>query len=896
MKVSASLFGFNRGLCSSLALARTDVDRTRLSAEVMTNWLPRTQGPMQLRPGTAYLGTIPSTPKIIPFVAATDDTALLEITDSVLRIWIDDELLTRAAVSTAITTGNFSASTGWTETDTGGADSTFTAAGLTMNATNRGGVTKVLQQVTVGFSDRSVEHALRIVVARGPVTFRCGSTSGGDEYVSETALRTGTHSLAFTPTGNFYVQFQSNLLRDIIVTSMAVEGSGIVSVTAPWLAADLSLIRWDQSADVVFVACDGYQTRRIERRGTGRSWSVVLYAPEDGPFSAGTTASVKLTPGATYGNTTLTSDQPFFKSTHVGALFRLFHNNTVQTVKISADNTFSDPLRINAIGDDNDYNINLSGTWLGTLTIERSLDSDNSGFSANQTKAPADAGDNAIITPSTLDNVVFYDRIGFEYGDYTSGAAVIVTTAPSAGYGICRVTSFVSSTQVNVEVLKDFKNASSTDDWKESIWSDYRGWPTSVALHQGRLFLPGRVYNIGSVSDDYESFDDSVVGDSGPIIRTIGSGPVDVINWALSLRRLILGTAGAEISVRSSSLDEPLTPENNSATFISTQGSAKTLAAKVDTDGLYIQRSQKRVFKIGTDPTSFDEISRELTLLVPDISGDATFEWVAVQRQPDTRIHIGLSDGTVCILSYDPNEDLLCWSKVALDDGSIIDAAVLPGVSEDQVYYVAELTVSDATVRYLYKWAMVADCVGGTLNKQLDGFVIYDGIATATPSGLGHLEGRDVAVWANGVCLADGNDVATFAVSSGSITLPAAATNLVIGEPYTAQWKSTKLAYGAVMGTALTQPKKINKIGLILENTHHLGLKAGRDFEHLQNLPQVIKGKTVDTDTIHAEVETPPEMFDGSWDTDARLCLEAQAPRPCTVLAAILAIETKEVA
>jgi hypothetical protein len=47
------------------------------------------------------------------------------------------------------------------------------------------------------------------------------------------------------------------------------------------------LVRFDQSADVLFVACEGHQQRRIERRGTSpnaRSWSVVLYQPEDGPF------------------------------------------------------------------------------------------------------------------------------------------------------------------------------------------------------------------------------------------------------------------------------------------------------------------------------------------------------------------------------------------------------------------------------------------------------------------------------------------------------------------------------------------------------------------------------------------------------------------------------------
>ena len=32
--------------------------------------------------------------------------------------------------------------------------------------------------------------------------------------------------------------------------------------------------------------------------------------------------------------------------------------------------------------------------------------------------------------------------------------------------------------------------------------------------------------------------------------------------------------------------------------------------------------------------------------------------------------------------------------------------------------------------------------------------------------------------------------------------------------------------------------------------------------------------------------------FPGEWNTDSRLCLKAAAPRPCTVLAAVVGVET----
>ncbi len=73
---------WNRGLVSRLGLARQDLKRLALSAETMTNFIPRVLGSMQLRPGLEYVGQIrnDSSAVLIPFVFNTNDTALLEMT------------------------------------------------------------------------------------------------------------------------------------------------------------------------------------------------------------------------------------------------------------------------------------------------------------------------------------------------------------------------------------------------------------------------------------------------------------------------------------------------------------------------------------------------------------------------------------------------------------------------------------------------------------------------------------------------------------------------------------------------------------------------------------------------------------------------------------------------
>jgi len=192
-------------------------------------------------------------------------------------------------------------------------------------------------------------------------------------------------------------------------------------------------------------------------------------------------------------------------------------------------------------------------------------------------------------------------------------------------------------------------------------------------------------------------------------------------------------------------------------------------------------------------------------------------------------------------------------------------------------------------VRYLEKWAPEDQCRGAAVNKLADSFITYSGAATTTITGLSHLEGESVVVWGAT------KDLGTKTVSGGQITgLSESVTSAVVGLPYTAQWKSAKLAHAANLGTALVQPKRIASLGLILADTHHDGLQFGPDFDNLDDLSQTLRGTAVASDTIHTAFDCESVAFPGEWTTDSRLCLQAAAPRPCTILAAVVQMETRD--
>lgn len=786
-----------------------------------------------------------------------------------------------------------------------------------MNASSIGAASKILRRVVVDTGDANVEHSLVITVDRGPLKLRVGSSSQDDDYISETSISTGYHNLAFVPTGNFYIYMESQSLTNKIIGNISIGASGVTSITAPWDANDLDKVRYDQSADVVYVDCLDVPPKKIERRGTGRSWSIVNYAPDNGPFFPVASSTAKLYPSYFYGNTRIESDTPFFSSDHVGSLLRLFHDGQSGVWPLGARDAVSDPIEMTGLSDtgtpgassERRVVFSAAGTYTGTITIERSIDSKDYGFKtvSTQITTPTDTGTFTKTIDDPDDNLKCWYRA--KLSSYTSGVALITATYAGGGVtGIARVTGYNSNTSVDVEVLKRFSDTGPTSNWQEGYWSEAQSFPTAVCLHGGRLAhaVGGNIFL--SVADDYENFDGGTLGDAAPIIRTLGSGPVDNIYYLVSLLRLIVGTAGAELALRSSSIDEPLTAQNSSARTFSTQGSKNMRAVKMDTRTIFVQRSGQRVFMVGFGVRGDglgDYEGVELTLLVPDLLAAGIVD-IAIQRQPDTRIHFALADGTVAILTYEPQEEVICWSKWETD-GAVERVMSLPGTTEDAVYYHIRRTINGVTKRYLEKWALEADCMGDTgLSWLADCAKSYtDTGRSATLTGFSHLAGEQLIVWADDTGQSTaGKDLSpdvngvqtTYLVDTGagSITLNSAVHHAVAGLPYSATWKSAKLAYGAEGGSALAQMKRLAQIAFVLYQTHNNGLFFGGDTGNLDALPRMINGASVDPDAIFETFDQAAMVFPGTNNTDARIYLKAKAPRPAMVLAAIPSVQTNE--
>ena len=706
----------------------------------------------------------------------------------------------------------------------------------------------------------------------GSMSLRPGFGWLGSPHNNET-----THCIpfVFSQTDMTIVEFTSEKIRFWVNDALVTNANGSVKTIDHDYGNDIYRLSYAQSANVIYLASPHHKPKQLNRwLSDNTQWALEDYDHQDGPFGLINTTTTTITPSGLTGNVTLTASTSLFSQEQVGALFRLESSGQTVSDSVSLENTFTDDIRITGVGSSRGFAVTVSGSFSGTVTLQRSI------------PAPGDWTDVETYTGGTsktfndgLDNQIVHYRIGIKSGQYTSGTASLqLTFGGGSAVGVARITTYTSSTSVSATVLDALGSTGATDLWYEGLWSDKKGYPSAVALYGGRLWWAGKQYWYGSVMDDYTSFSPDIDGTSAPIIRQIGYGPVDNIEWLIPLERLLGGTAGGVVSARSTSFDEPLNPTNFQLKTPDSNGCDSSGAVVIDDRGVYIHRSKQRVMELKFDYTKMAYTSVDLTALIPGVLSVGV-KRLLVQRQPDTRIHAIMTDGKVWILVSDPIEEVLAWIEVDTL-GEVEDGVVLPGIGEDRVYY----TIKRGTNRYLEKWALESECVNGAVNKTQDSFKTFSNTQTVQTS---HIpDNTEVVAWA------DGKDIGKFIVSNSQVDLGQAYTAGSCGLIYDSFYKSSKLAYAAQQGTALTKTKRVPSLGLILHKTHAQGLKFGTDPNHLYGLPLTEGGQDVDPNKIWEHYDAVEMPADSKWDTDTRLYLQATAPRSATVLAAVLTVET----
>lgn len=466
--------------------------------------------------------------------------------------------------------------------------------------------------------------------------------------------------------------------------------------------------------------------------------------------------------------------------------------------------------------------------------------------------------------------------------------------------------SYVLSTVVVASLTDRFPlNASDTsrvanngtcDTWRIGAWSATTGWPRTVVFHQQRLTFGGSTAEPQtlwfSCSADYYNFAptqlDSTIQDNNGITYTLVSAKANPIQWLLTGPVLLIGTLGGEWKVNASSaIDAPITPTNILIKPQTEHGTMQgSTAYRIGYAYLFLQRAGRKVIEL-TYNFQLDSYTGQNLCVVSEHILRQGVQGIHLthQQEPNNLLWVVLADGTMACLTYEKEQQVTAWHRHSLGGGGLVEwSAAIPSAdgTEDLLYLLVNRTINGVTKRYIEM--MTPDFFASNPQDKntnmfyVDCGQIYSGSPTTTISGLNYLQGQTV------VAVADGNAVAPQTVTAGGqITLPVAASNVIVGLSYTALVKNLPLDFqsrdgGSVVG----RPKRIDRLAVRVYQS--IGFKHGVD---LTNLDEV---SFRDTTTA---MNQSPDLFTGdkivslsnSYGLQGQYYLVQDNPYPLVILA-----------
>jgi len=467
-------------------------------------------------------------------------------------------------------------------------------------------------------------------------------------------------------------------------------------------------------------------------------------------------------------------------------------------------------------------------------------------------------------------------------------------------WGAAKITAYSSATSVTVQVYAQFPfdNTTASDKWRLGAWSNTTGWPTCVSFFQERLFFaattskPATLW--GSRSGDFPVFSTTntlgeVIDDSG-LNFTLATDQVNAIRWLFSEKRLQIGTADGPFMLSAGRNFEAITPTNATISRETTDGTADERPIGASRTTLYIDRSRRKLRELGYDYNIDGYSSIDLNLLAEHITA-GYIKQIVYARSPDNLVWALLQNGELRCMTYEKTQEVIAWHRhiIGGTNTEVKSIGVVPksDESEEILYMVVQRTINGTTKQYVEYLEAQFDSAKGDVVEDaffVDSGLSYNGAATTTISGLGHLEGETVQVFADGAVHPDR------IVSSGSISLNRSATKVSVGLPYIAKLRTLDPEVQTQDGPSQGKTRRIERITLRLVDTFNLKFKVNE--KDLEIIP--FRESTMPMGSIQLFTGDKRFLVAHTPDRKFELTLQSDTPHPCTVLAIMYALNVSE--
>lgn len=404
-------------------------------------------------------------------------------------------------------------------------------------------------------------------------------------------------------------------------------------------------------------------------------------------------------------------------------------------------------------------------------------------------------------------------------------------------------------------------------------------YPGAVCLFEQRLVFassPNRPQTIWmSKTGDYGNFATyKPAAADTPIELTIASQEVSPVNWLVPLRSLIVGAGGMEWEISSRADSSAFSASNAKASPQSYWGSSLRNAIIIGNVVLHVSSSGRQVRSLQYVFSADSYDGSDLSIMAAHLlESGHVIDWTYA-KAPDSIVWAVRSDGMLLGLTFQAEHEIVAWHKHSTQ-GKFKSVCAIPNGTEDALFALVErngvMYLERAADRYLG-----GDPTGAVF---LDASLTYRGDAVSSVTGLEHLNGMEVGIFA------DGAVQTPRVVSEGRVTLDSAASVVTVGLQYTADLETMPVEIVGQNGTSVAQKKQINGVNVMLRDS--LGVKIGPSFE--DSKMQEVKWRTTEP------YGQPPAPYTGLKnitmptlaDNIVTVCLRSEMPTPVTVLSLV---------
>ena len=877
---------FNAGEFTPRLHSRYELAKYKNGCKTLTNFIPLPHGPVTRRPGTEYLGAVKTASaytRLIPFSYSESISYVLEFGPAYIRFWKNGGRIQTVDANTVLLLHFDGINNSTTIDDSGATDHTMTAVnnaklktaqkkfgsascyfdGATDSITaddhanwNFGSSEftidfwvrfKSFPDYTVGLNcyifnqwvDSTHYQYLDIIPADAntlQLRYRFNNAfGGGAESITRDwdspALNTWYHVALVRGWGSDSDEFA------FTVDGVLLDSSETITETVPDLAAGIEI------GSMTALSSDDFNGYLDEFRiSTAARWTAAFTPPTSQyPFGDDSGADYEIV--STYTEVDI-PDLYFVQS--ADTMYIVHENYVVRSLTRTADASW-------AIANVSFTNAPLA--WSAgdyPRTIEFYEDRLCFGGSPDQpdTIWTTDSSDYTYFdAQATLEGIT----VAFVEG---GGAADTIT---DSGNGFVTA-GFVASMPITV-------SGSTSNDGTYTIATVAAGTITLIAADDLADEAAGKNVTLtgGAAADD------------DAITLTLLARRINDIQWMSAGRRLIVGTGGEEWWVAGPSDTEPITPSDHIARSDSAWGSKRVMPVNIGGAIFYVQQSGKKVMELIYQYSEDKYVSTDMNVLSEHLTKTYGITAMAFQQDPYGILWCLRSDGSVLSLSYLKEHDVVAWAEHTFGgDGVVESLTTIPGLVEDEVWFVVKRTVNGSVVRYIER--LKPFNFGSSLEDAffVDCGLTYDSTAATAISGLSHLEAEAVAV------LADGAVVTGHTVASGAITLATAASKIHIGILSTPELETLDVVSEDNEGPLQGVIKRITNISISLINS--MGGLFGPDSST--------------TDSIHYRDETTlftgwtKDMeFDEQDDVTSTVYITSDEPLPLEIAAISIDLE-----